>query len=56
MAIPKLWRATRFLPYGWKLDLLKALAWPEFEVRRRLVVSDPGSPMGVRVVMEPLEP
>ena len=34
---PKLWSLTRFLPYSWKVGMLKALAWPEHRVYRVLI-------------------
>lgn len=34
MRAPRLWRLTKWLPRSWRLALLEALAWPEFEVKR----------------------
>lgn len=31
---PAIWYVSRYLPRSWRVKLLEALAWPEFEVRR----------------------
>lgn len=42
---PHLRWLNKWLPRSWRLDLLEALAWPEFEVKRYwLVPSDDGAP------------
>jgi hypothetical protein len=54
-APPKLWWLVKWLPIGLKLDLLEALAWPEFDVVRLKVVADSEHPSGISVERVPLE-
>jgi hypothetical protein len=48
------WISLR-LPRSWRLSLLEALAYPEFEVRRGWVVADPSRPDGIGVEYITLE-
>lgn len=54
MDIPRLWHVVKWLPRSWRLALLRALAWPEFEVDRLVAVAGPGTTTGLRVERVPL--
>jgi hypothetical protein len=51
---PKLWKFTKWLPRSWRLELLAALSWPEFETSRLWLVPDANSASGLRVTHVPL--
>lgn len=58
MSAPGLRRFTKWLPHSWRLALLKALAWPEYEVSLLSHVYDEGerSPRVERLPLNEAEP
>jgi len=49
------WRwLVRLMPRRTRIELLEALAWPEFTVTRSWLVSVPATPGGLRVDQIPL--
>lgn len=38
------WRIGSCLPRSWRIELLKGLAWPEFEITRLWIVDGPMGP------------
>lgn len=44
----------RHMPRSWRLAILKAAAWPEFDVRQMRLEPAPDSPIGCKVGFIPL--